>query len=204
VEIATKLENSARQRWKYNADVLERTAKVVQAAAKATQVEMGAKIEHTELLRQELVKQRRATEQKMAQTQKCMNMTSDKMCFLEKPMSAGSRRAQIRGLRTPRESTSDEVSEALQQQQYALQSKQMQLRGQVESMRSTLNELGDTHATLSEDVAFKEHALSIDRTCAAARKTAHAYQSYGFSKVGQGQKHFSDTASSRMRQAREV
>jgi len=74
------------------------------------------------------------------------------------------------------------------------------LQGQVENIQAGLTDLQGTHQTLVEDIAGKDRALSVDRTCASHRSTGRGYMSYGFSKVGKGQRFFSDTATSMLRQ----
>lgn len=200
VDLAAKAEQAVKERWQQTADALERCQAATSAAFKATQAEMGAKVEHTELLKQELLKQSKLTDQKILETQKTLSLLGDKLNFIEKPISANVQRANIRGQRTPREATSDEVTEALHGQQHALQGRKLQLQAQAVALQGALDELHNTRRTLLEDIADKDRALNIDRSCAAAKRDAHANLAFGFSKVGQGQRHFADTASSKMRQ----
>lgn len=200
LELAMRAEQAVKERWQQTSDLLDKCQAATAAAFKATQGEMGAKIEHTELLKQELLKQGKLTDQKIAETQKTLGHLSDKLNFIEKPMSANVQRSKIRGQRTPRESASDEVTEALHIQQHALQGKKLQLQTQAVALQAVLDELLKTHRTLQEDIDDKDRALNIDRSCAAAKNDAHSHLSFGFSKVGQGQRHFADTASSKMRQ----
>mmetsp|Transcript_2058 Transcript_2058/g.6885 ORF Transcript_2058/g.6885 Transcript_2058/m.6885 type:complete len:463 (-) Transcript_2058:88-1476(-) len=200
IEAAMKVEQEAKERWQQTADLLERCQTATSTAFKATQAEMGAKIEQTELLKQELLKQSRLTDQRMGDTHKTLSMTSDKLNFIEKPMAANLERTRIRGQRTPREAATDEVSEALHSQQQALQGKKLHLQSQANSLAGTMDDLGSTRRSLLEDIADKDRALAIDRSCAAMKNDAHGNLSFGFGKVGQGQRHFADTASSKMRQ----
>lgn len=202
IESALRLEQAAKDRWQVSNETLDACARATNLAFKTTQADMGAKIEHTELLRQELVKQRKATEQKISDANRCLQMTMDKLAFLEKPMSANRERSKIRSQRTPREATSDEVSEALYAQQHALHGKKLQLQGQVNAIRQRIDELEQAHQVLIDDITDKERALDIDRQCASCKNTAHAHLSFGFAKVGQGQRQFSDTASSMLRQVK--
>lgn len=200
IEAGLRLEAAARDRFQQTNNLLEQTNKAVQAAHQRTQAEMGAKIEHTELLRQELVKQRKATEHKISELQKCLGLTTEKHAFLEKPMTANQGRSRIRSRRTPREACADEVSEALNSQHLALTARREELGSQMVSMKEALARLETAHRSLVEDIADKEKALSLDRSCAGAKNVAHSHHAFGFSRVGTGQRHFADTASSRLRQ----
>lgn len=200
IEHSLRLEQSAKERWQATTDALEITRKSTEAAFRQTQADMGKKIEHTELLKQELLKQRNITGQHYVDLNKCLTVTMDKHYQLDKPMNASMQRTKIRGLRTPRESFTDQVSEALTTQQHTLEAKRIQLEDQIVRMRGVGEELQHTCGQLEEDIKDKEKALNIDRACASCKNTAHGCMSYGFSKVGQGQRHFSDTASSMLRQ----
>lgn len=200
IERAVGLEEAAKERWKASSLTMESCLKAVGAAHRQTQQEMGAKIEHTELLRQELLKQRKATEQKVSETQRCLALAMEKLSFIQKPISANAERHRIRGSRTPREATTDQVTEALKTQQHALQDKEEQLHNQVVALQRNLEELQRALRHLEDDVSDKDRALTIDRGCASSKDSAHSDYSYGFSKVGHGQRHFADTASSKKRQ----
>lgn len=200
IENALKTEQAAKERWQQTADLLDKCQAATTAAFKSTQAEMGARIEHIELLKQELLKQSRLTDQKISETEKTLGLTTDKLNLIEKPISANVQRTKIRGQRMPREAGNDEVTEALHSQQHALQGKKLQLQSQVTALHSSLEELQNARRSLLEDIADKDRALGIDRACAAAKNDAHSNYSFGFSKVGQGQRHFADTASSKMRQ----
>lgn len=200
VERAAQLEEAAKERWKASNQTMESCLKAVTAAHKQTQLEMGAKVEHTELLRQELMKQRKATEQKMHETQRCLALAAEKLSFIQKPINANSERHRIRAGRTPREATSDQVTEALKTQQIALRSQEEQLQNQVTALQRNLDELHRALRHLEEDIFDKDRAIAIDRGCSSSKDQAHRDYSYGFSKVGHGQRHFADTASSKKRQ----
>eukprot|EP00929_Paragymnodinium_shiwhaense_P107756 TRINITY_DN74118_c0_g1_i1.p1 TRINITY_DN74118_c0_g1~~TRINITY_DN74118_c0_g1_i1.p1 ORF type:complete len:449 (-),score=110.35 TRINITY_DN74118_c0_g1_i1:267-1613(-) len=200
VEAAVQLEQRAKERWQLSSEVMEWVSKQAQAVLKRTQFDMGAKIEHTELLRQELTKQRRVTEQTIQELQRCLGMATDKLNYLEKPMTANFQRTKIRSGRTAREATADEVSEALTEQRYALQGKKLSLQEQVMQMERTLEELQRAYVQIQEDIRDKEAALAIDRQCASCKNTADAHLSFGFARVGHGQRHFADTCSSKLRQ----
>jgi hypothetical protein len=196
IERALKLEERAKQRWQATSTVLEQYKLSTSNAAKKTQYEMGTKIADTEILRQELNKQRKLTEQKIAEATRVLRLTSDKLVYIEKPMSANFERTRIRGTRTPREATADEVSEALSNQFAGLEAQRLQLQRQSASVRNTLSDLETSRNQLNEDINDKDKALAIDRACAAARNTAHGAYSYGIAKVGEGQRIYSDTSSS--------
>eukprot|EP00443_Scrippsiella_acuminata_P016004 CAMPEP_0115232788 /NCGR_PEP_ID=MMETSP0270-20121206/33945_1 /TAXON_ID=71861 /ORGANISM="Scrippsiella trochoidea, Strain CCMP3099" /LENGTH=447 /DNA_ID=CAMNT_0002647489 /DNA_START=110 /DNA_END=1453 /DNA_ORIENTATION=- len=200
IDQALGTEDAARARWAETSDLLAATQKALSAAHKATQSEMASKVEHTEVLRQELVKQSKATSQKISDMQKYMGLATDKLMAIEKPLSANAQRERIRSCRTPREAICDQVSEALHSQMHALQGKKLQLQSQASTMQDTLHELEHTNRMLIDDIADKEKALAIDRSCAGVKNAAHSSYSYGFAKVGQGQRQFADTASSMMRQ----
>jgi len=195
-----RTEQAVKERWQQTADLLDKCQAASSSSFKTTQAEMGAKVEHTELLKQELLKQSKLTEQKILETQKTLSMLGEKLNFIEKPMSANVQRAKMRGQRTPREAASDEVTEALHSQQHALQGKKLQMQTQAAALQAVLDELHSTRRSLLEDIADKDRALNIDRACAAAKNDAHSNFAFGFSKVGQGQRHFADTASSKTRQ----
>mmetsp|Transcript_15464 Transcript_15464/g.42674 ORF Transcript_15464/g.42674 Transcript_15464/m.42674 type:complete len:461 (-) Transcript_15464:120-1502(-) len=200
IEAAMRAEQATKERWQQTADLLDKVQAAIADAFRTTQTEMGAKIEHTELLKQELAKQGKLTDQKIAETQKTLNIVTEKLNALEKPIVANAQRTNIRGHRTAREAINDEVSEALHNQQHALQAKKMQLQAQANALMAAINELNTARGQILEDIADKDRALAIDRSCAAAKNDAHGNLSYGFAKVGQGQRHFADTASSKMRQ----
>lgn len=199
IERCLRLEEHMKQRWQATTGVLEVTKLSTSNASKKTQLEMGTKIADTEILRNELTKQLKLTQNKISEASRVLNGTSEKLLYIEKPMTANAERQRIRGSRTPREATSDEVSEALRCQLGGLEAQKMTLQRQVDSLLSTLENLEKTRAQLNEDIADKDKALAIDRQCAAARNAAHGCYSYGVAKVGDGQRIFSDTASSMKR-----
>mmetsp|Transcript_21391 Transcript_21391/g.45756 ORF Transcript_21391/g.45756 Transcript_21391/m.45756 type:complete len:461 (-) Transcript_21391:102-1484(-) len=201
LEQALAAEDTAKHRWAETSLLLEVCQKTIAKAAQFTQAEMAAKVEHTEVLRQELLKQQRATNHKAEDLKKYLGLTTDKLQAIEKPLSCNATRERIRGGRTPREDIADQVSEALTQQLHALKGKKMQLETQTIAMHDTLRDLHSTQRSLQEDIADKDRAIAIERQCASLRKEAHGTHSFGFSKVGQGQRHFADTAASMMRHA---
>merc|ERR1719362_1850171 len=99
-----------------------------------------------------------------------------------------------------REAITDEVTEALHDQLTALQGKKMQLQSQVAALQASMDELNSHRQHLLDDIADKDRALAIDRGCASGKKEAHGLHSFGFGKVGQGQSHNAETASSWNRQ----
>lgn len=66
-------------------------------------------------------------------------------------------------------------------------------------MRDILSELQLTRSRLDDDITDKDRVLAIDRSCATGKNVAHSDYSYGFSKIGNKQRHFADTASARKR-----
>lgn len=197
---AAATEEVARERGAASSELLEASRKMVLQVRQTTQAEMAAKVERTEVLRLELLKQNKATENKMRDVEKYLGLTSEKLQALDRPLSANCQRERIRKCRTPREDVSDQVSEALYQQMNALKGKKLQLQTQTTAMHDALRDLASAQRSLLEDIVEKDQAISIERACAALKKDAHAVQSFGFSKVGQGQRHFADTASSLVRQ----
>eukprot|EP00747_Dinoflagellata_sp_TGD_P131899 gnl/TRDRNA2_/TRDRNA2_175026_c0_seq7.p1 gnl/TRDRNA2_/TRDRNA2_175026_c0~~gnl/TRDRNA2_/TRDRNA2_175026_c0_seq7.p1 ORF type:complete len:467 (+),score=130.40 gnl/TRDRNA2_/TRDRNA2_175026_c0_seq7:156-1556(+) len=200
IEKALRAEQLAKDRWQTTNVLLENCKKNCDACFKITQAEMGAKIEHTELLRQELVKQRKLTEQKIQHTQDSLAIVNEKLKLIEKPLAATATRSHIRTQRNVREIITDEVSEALREQHEALEVRKMQLQEQAAVSQHTLEVLEDSRQHLLEDIADKDKALAIDRSCAAAKNAAHGDYSFGYSRVGGGEKYFADTASSMKRQ----
>lgn len=200
VEAALASESSARTRWADTSNLMDATSKIVKAAYNNSQAELAKKVEHTEVLTEELIKVSKCTSQKMAGLANSLNLAQEKIMGIDKPISANLHREQIRSRRAPREAHLDQVSEALHGQQQMLQSKKMSLQSQAGSMHAALNELGHTNKMLLDDIADKTRALEIERSCAAVRNNAHGGFAYGFSRVGTGQKHLADTATSKMRQ----
>jgi len=198
---ALRTEDFARQRWAESNELMEACQKTLKRAVQTTQAEMSAKVEHTEVLRQELLKQSKATTSKTKELEKYLGLTTDKLQSLEKPLTANAQRAQIRSCRTPREDISDQVTEALHDQMHSLKGKKLQLQAQTLAMQDTYRDLQMTQRSLCEDIADKNRAIAIERDCAGLKKDAHAAHSFGFAKVGRGQRHFSDTASSMLRSA---
>lgn len=199
IERALRLEDQAKQRWQATTALVDHSKSITSNAIKRTQMEMGSKIADTEILRQELTKQLKRTEQKIVEANKILGLTTGKLAQLEKPTTGNAERQRIRGTRTPREAIADEVSEALSLQQSGLQEQKISLGRQVSNIHAALEELESTKRQLMEEIANKEKALEIDRACAAAKNTAHGHYSYGHSKVGDGQRIFSDTSSSMKR-----
>jgi hypothetical protein len=204
IDDAVSLERQAKERWQASSDTMDLTSKATATAFRATQAAMGAKIEHTELLRQELTKQCTLVAKKIANMRKCLGLTCDKINLIEKPKNANCQRTKIRSGRVFREATFDEASEALGAQQSTLLSEQCDLKDKVGDMRVALKELEAAHAQLVSDIQAKDQALAIDRQCASCRKIADQNMSFGFAKIGQGQQHFSETASSMTRQYRPI
>lgn len=200
VQAEQDLERMAKERWQANSEVFQQVANGTGAAFKATQAGMGAKIEHTETLRQELLKQRKVTEAKIFSLQKWLHQAGEKIDFIETPMSANTRRSEIRTHRVHREAAVDEVSEALSAQQNALAGSRSALQRKVAEMHASLNNLKQADAELVDDINSKEQALAIDRQCAGFRNGADSNMSFGFAKIGQGQQYFAGTASSMIRQ----
>lgn len=200
IDMAEELERNVKAHLQDTSAFLDSAQKTRAAAAKATQEEMRAKIEHTELLKQELVKQCKLTDGKIAETNKMLVMVSEKLEYIGRPMTANAFRQSIRNQRTQREGDSDEVTESLHNQMHALRAKKPELQGRIEALAQTLRELQAARAELAGDIADKDKALAIDRGCAATKNAAHGTLSYGFSKVGQGERHFAETASSMLRQ----
>eukprot|EP00747_Dinoflagellata_sp_TGD_P131894 gnl/TRDRNA2_/TRDRNA2_175026_c0_seq2.p1 gnl/TRDRNA2_/TRDRNA2_175026_c0~~gnl/TRDRNA2_/TRDRNA2_175026_c0_seq2.p1 ORF type:complete len:467 (+),score=135.05 gnl/TRDRNA2_/TRDRNA2_175026_c0_seq2:156-1556(+) len=200
IEKALRAEQLAKDRWQTTNVVLENCKKNCDACFKITQAAMGTKIEHTELLRQELVKQRKLTEQKIQHSQDSLAVMNEKLSLIEKPLASTAARSHIRTQRNAREIITDEVSEALREQHAALEVRKMQLLEQAAVSKRTLEDLEASRQHLVEDIADKEKALAIDRGCAAAKNAAHGDYSFGYSRVGGGEKYFADTASSMKRQ----
>lgn len=200
VEAGMRMEQVAKDRWVNTGELLESCHRAVAAAHKSTQAEMGAKIEHTEVLKQELLKQAKATDKKIEDAQKVLGHTLDKLRYLDKPMEANSMRSTMRDARTVRENITDEVGESLHVQRTTLQGQQLQLQNRVAEIQDSIRQLQAARQGIMEDINDKDKALAIDRGCAAAKNVAHSHLSHGFSKVGQGQSHFADTASSKLRQ----
>jgi len=200
VEQALRIEEAARIRCAENTSLLEATSRALKDAHRSTQAEMAAKVEHTEVFRQELLKQQKTTLGKVAELQKYLGLTAEKLEAIEKPLTANETRERIRSSKVPREAISDHVSEALHEQQRALQGKKMQLQSQTAVMKQTLEELLAMTRQLAEDIEEKDQALAIDRACAGVKNPAHSTLGYGFARVGGGQRHLSDTGSSKMRQ----
>jgi len=200
LDAAVRAEQAARESWKKIGTMLDRCQGMATAIARATHAQMAAKVEHTELLRQELLKQGKLTEQKLAEAQRALGATAERLRALESPLASNEKRSRLRDQRAERENVNDEVSEALHTQQHTLKGKQLQLESQASALQTSIGELQAAHKTIMEDVADKDKALAIDRACAAAKSEAQGNLSFGFSKVGQGQRHFADTTSSKMRQ----
>lgn len=204
LEQASKTQELARHRWSETGVLIESTNKALQNAHKSTQAELAAKVEHTEVLREELVKQGSHTSKKIAELQNTLGTTTEKLEAIDVPLTANRNREGIRSHRSAREAHLDQVGEALHGQQQALQTKKWQLQSQSMSMQTTLDELTRTYKLLQEDIADKTKALQIERACASVKNDAHGNFSFGFARVGTGQKHLADTASSRGRQSTPV
>mmetsp|Transcript_8812 Transcript_8812/g.16105 ORF Transcript_8812/g.16105 Transcript_8812/m.16105 type:complete len:453 (+) Transcript_8812:45-1403(+) len=196
IERAMKLEEICKQRWQATNGLLAATHQSTYQALKRTQTEMGAKVADTEILRQELNKQRRTTDTKIAEMKKCLGLVVERLRGIEKPLAANAERSRYRATRVPREAGEDEVSEALFAQHLTLEEQKRSLQNHVNRTVASLDELENSRYQLMEDIADKEKALNIDRSCAAAKNTAHGQYSYGVAKVGEGQRIFSDTSSS--------
>jgi len=200
IEKATRTEEAAQSRAAESTMLLETTSRILKEAHRQTQVEMANKVEHTEVLRQELLKQQRATLSKISALQKYLGLTDEKLQAIEKPLTANALRDRIRSAKVRREAISDHVSEALHDQQRALQGKKLELQSQTAVMKQTLDELLCMARQLAEDIEEKDQALTIDRACAGVKNPAHSTLGYGFARIGGGQRHLSDTGSSKMRQ----
>jgi hypothetical protein len=199
MERGMKLEEQAKQKWQATTALMDQCKASTANAWKKTRLDMGAKIADTEHLRQELTKQCKVTEFKMAETKRMLGLTQQKIDLIGKPITANTERTRIRGTRTPREAMADEVSKALQLQQSGLETQKTILQRQVDGLHDTLQELESAREQLLKDVSDKEKALAIDRSCAAAKNAAHGNYSYGVAKVGDGQRIFADTSSSMKR-----
>jgi len=200
IETALRLEHAAKDRWSMTNQLLAKWRQAADFAHKNTQMEMGAKIERTELMRQELIKQRKTIEQKMDHGKKVMTALTEKINFIEQPITATLERGKIRNRRTEREHIPDEVSEALQDQMQSLQHRRAELKEQAASARRAIEELDRARKQLMEDIEDKDRSIGVDRSCAAMKNGAHSDYSYGFAKMGQGQTHMADTAASKKRQ----
>jgi len=200
LQAATSAEEASKKRCQETSVLLLTTEKAVSTAFKATQAEMASRVQKTEALKQDLISQSKATDSKIAETLKCFKLIQEKLDFLEQPMSSNMRRSAARSGRTPRESITDQVSEALHAQHHALQGKKLQLQTQLTALESALAELDSSRRILFEDIADKDRALAIDRECAGCKNPAHMNYSFGHGKLGAGHRIFSDTASSKVRQ----
>lgn len=197
VTAAMEVERLAEERGRATAEALAVCRRVAEATHRATQAQMAAAIEKTEQQRLELSRQAKLTDQKLAELQKCLTLTRDKLKFLDKPVSAGRERNKIRGQRTPREVIDDQVSEALHEQQAALEARRLQLHSKIVSMESALEELEGCRKALQEDLSDKDQALAVDRSCAL---TAGRY-GRPKSSCRPGQPHSPGDSSARVRQA---
>lgn len=204
IEKAEIVARAAKARWQSTSAFLDALQKNVAADARLTHDEMFAKIHHTEQLKQDLVKQAKLTDQKIAETSKTISVTIAKLDSLDKPLQANSHRIQIRSMRTHREGDSDEVTESLHNQMVALRAKKIDLQGKADALALTLRDLQTARADIIEDIADKDKALAIDRECAATKNSVRTNKASGFSKQGQGERHFADTASSMLRHVQAV
>lgn len=200
IEMAMQIEQAAKDQWQKTASLLHGAARGVVKSHKHTQTEMGVRIEHTELLKHELLKQSKNLDQKVADTHKKLKLVLERLQMLEKPIAANMQRTGHRGQKMHREAIADEVTEALHDQLNALHGKKMQLQSQAAALHASMDELNSHKQHLLDDIADKDQALAIDRSCASGKKEAHGLHSFGFAKVGQGQSQFSETASSWNRQ----
>merc|ERR1719433_636014 len=145
---------------------------------------MGMRIEHTELLKQELLKQSKNLDQKVADTHKKFKLVLERLQMIEKPIAANMQRTGLREQKMNREAIADEVTEALHGQLNALQGKKMQLQSQAAALHASMDELASHSKGLLDDIADKEKTLAIDHSCASGKKEAHGLHSFGFAKVG--------------------
>merc|ERR1712159_530891 len=124
---AVRLEEQAKARWQATTVLLEDCKQATATAHKKTQLEMGNKIADTEILRQELNKQRKSTDAKIVEAKRVLGLTSQKLASMGKPITANSERTRIRDTRTPREAFADEVTEALDLQRSRLEGNKVAL-----------------------------------------------------------------------------
>jgi len=205
IERCLRLEDQAKKRWQASTMLIEHLKTGSNNALKKTQLEMGSKIADTEILRQELNKQRKVTEQKIAEMHRVHGLTTERLRELDNPMCGNSERRRIQGNVThlahsrARGEQQTKVHDALDFQHMGLQEQKIQLQRQITGVRSSIDELEVTRQQLNQDINDKDKALEIDRSCAAAKNAAHRAYSYGVAKVGDGQRIFSDTASSTTR-----
>lgn len=200
VDVAANAEDAAHERWAKNNQVFDTCAKTTKAARKKTEMEMGDKIHHTEVLKQDLIVHSKKTAQKMAQVQKHLGLTAEKISALEATQSACQQRLQARSERPSREHIADEVTEALHNQQRVLDQKRYQLEQEMRGMNTMMEDLGQQRVKIVRDINSKDGALQVDRGCAGTNNLADTCLSFGHSKISQGQRSFADTTSSKMRQ----